>query len=284
MTAGKEWISIAEAGKLTGIEAFYIRRAMQERLVQYEGRPESACFRRHEVALWQAKAAELVDRLCASKEKHCFRKAAYAPKHRYILPFRGTWLTGGTHIKHCTRYAWDFAVVDSSDYGKCHPGMTETEMLALKMRRGGNHNPRDFLCHGLEIIAPADGVILNAPDPGTFTDDKVDDQGHIAIDHGGHEYSHLNHILGRSVRVKKGDRVRQGQVICLAGGKHGDGVNQPPHLHWDLRDHPHFLFAKGLPMLISKALVYKDGQFERRYAFHLRAGMLVANIAEAEAV
>jgi len=277
MTATEEMLSIANVERLTGIDSCYIRRAMKEGLVQFEDRPAGVFISKSEIALWQSKPHELVQRLRTNREKYFTRKAAYLSKNNYILPFRGTWLVGGPHLKHCTRYAWDFIVVDPSDYDKCHLGITEEEILALKLRRDGNHNPRDFLCHGLEIIAPADGVILEVPDPGRFVNDNEDGQGTIAIDHGNGEYSHLGHVLGRSITVKKGDQVSQGQAICLAGGKHGDGILQTPHLHWDIWDHPHFFFAKGIPMLISKAFIYKNGQFVRRYTFYLRAGFLVSN-------
>lgn len=275
--ATEETLSLSDVEQITGIGSFYIRRAMGEGLVRSEESPDGVRFSKGEIGLWRAKPPELAQRLRANREKHFIRKAGYVSRNNYILPFRGTWLVGGSHLKHCTRYAWDFLVVAPSDYGKCHSGMSEEDVLALKLRRDGNHNPRDFLCHGLEIVAPADGVILEVPDPGWFVNDNEDGQGTVTIDHGNGEYSHLGHVLGRSIPVRKGDRVSQGQVICLAGGKHGDGTHQVPHLHWDIWDHPHFLFAKGIPMLISDAFVYKKGQFVRRRAFYLRAGMLVSN-------
>lgn len=229
---------------------------MHEGLLKHGECETGVCFERGEIGLWQSKAPELADRLRSVREKFPIRKDACHLPNTYILPFRGTWLIGGPHIRHCTRYACDFIVIDPSEYPKCRRRMTENQMHALKMRRDeGTRNPQDLLCHGIEIIAPADGVILSAADPNFYVDDRADDQGIVIIDHGNNEYTRLCHDLGRSIRVKRGDRISQGQVVCLAGGRHGDSVHQTPHLYWDTWDHPHFLFAKGVPMLISRARV-----------------------------
>lgn len=274
-------VSLERAAEITGVRVEFIRRCMAEGLLKYHEHQGQIAFDQGEVDLWLNKAPELADRLRSTRERFPVRKDNYKSPNTYILPFRETWLIGGPHINHCTRYACDFIVVDPVDYGKCRRKMTEKEMLALKMRRDeGIRNPQDFLCHGVEIISPADGVVYMASDPLTCTNDKLDEQGIIMIDHGHNEYTRLCHVLGRSIRVKKGDHVSQGQVVCLAGGRHGDGIHQTPHLHWDIWDHPHFLFAKGIPMLISEGLIYSAGAYHKKQSFYLRQGMLVANVGQ----
>jgi hypothetical protein len=254
---------------------------MAEGLVKHVENGGSLFFEQSEVDLWRREAPELIDRLRLTREKHPLRKGVFRSPNAYILPFRRIWLAAGAHIGHCTRYAIDFVVIAPSHYGQCRRGMSESDLLALEMRlNGGLRNPQDFLCHGVEIIAPADGVILNAADADACWGDHAEDQATVIIDHGHNEYSRLCHVLGRSIRVKNGDHVRQGQLICLAGGRHGDGIYQTPHLHWDIWDHPHFLFAKGVPMRIAKAMVYANGRFAQRRAFYLHDGMLLANVGQ----
>ena len=235
-------------------------------------------FSEEEIQRWISRDRELGKRIETTPEKYPIRKASYVSRNKYILPFTGTWLAGGIHHQHCVRYAWDFVVIDGSDFHLAGAGMTDDEIIALKMRRGTDEgNPRDFLCYCREIVAPAGGKIIAASEPEDFKKDNADGQGHIVIDHGNGEYGRLCHVLGRSIRVRTGDIVTQGQVLCLAGGKHGDGIGQVPHLHWDVWDHPHFLFAKGLPVRVSRAMVHNDGRQRTRHDFYIQRGMLVSN-------
>jgi len=84
---------------------------------------------------------------------------AYAQKNRYILPFKGCWLVtdGGRetapngrirqshfYMAPCVRWAWDFGVVHPDDRTKCHMGMSRTELLALRFRKGKAEGSPDF--------------------------------------------------------------------------------------------------------------------------------------------
>lgn len=273
----KKLYTFRDVEKLLGIKAFFVQRAINEELVKAENSAEGIRFTKDEINLWKTKSPELADRIRKKKEKFPIRKKDYKSKNSYILPFHGVWLVCGTHLNHCTRYAWDFIVIEESDFDKCSVGMRDEEIFRLNMKKNGSHNPRNFLCYGREIISPANGRVLYAPDPANFKSRFFDDQSHIIMDHGNGEIGRLCHILGRSVKVRKGDIVEQGQLICLAGGKHGDGVRRVPHLHWDIWDNQHFLFAKGLPVKISKARTFNKNKNELRYSFFLRKGMLVAN-------
>ncbi|MDQ5823862.1 MAG: M23 family metallopeptidase [Chloroflexota bacterium] len=105
-----------------------------------------------------------------------------------------------------------------------------------------------FIGWGQEVIAPAGGVV-------TYARNDVPDQPHphavdestfrdlpepvwasagntVVIDHGTGEYSVLCHMQQGSVRVNKGDRVAQGQVIGRLGNS---GHSFGPHLHYHLQ-------------------------------------------------
>jgi murein DD-endopeptidase MepM/ murein hydrolase activator NlpD len=65
------------------------------------------------------------------------------------------------------------------------------------------------------------------------------------IKHAANEYSFYAHIKNGTLKVKKGDTIKQGQVI----GKLGNSGNSTgPHLHFHLMDKPSILTGRGLPI------------------------------------
>lgn len=246
----------------------------------------------------------------------------YESKNQYILPFDGTWLVtdGGAaradngwirqnhyYMAPCIRWAWDFCVIHPDDYDKCYPGMSTSDLLALRFRKGQEENTPDFrmsepweeeeyresihpdssdtranYCYGLNIIAPADGIIttrMGAIDDPEFSntvkraqDTDSDEQFDFMISHRNGEYSQVAHVLAKSVKVVPGQEVKQGTLLCGAGGK-----AFMPHLHWGVWDSWHPLFAQALPSTISKCLVYQNGAFVKKENVWLERGILVKN-------
>ncbi len=127
-------------------------------------------------------------------------------------------------------------------------------------RNGGAANT-DFYSWGREVIAPANATVVYArndvPDqtvPGTINPQLYTNVpnpsyavpgNHVLLDHGNNEYSSLGHMQHGSVRVKTGDRVKQGEVLGHIGSA---GDSQLPHLHYQLQTsgEPAYL-ADGLP-------------------------------------
>jgi len=127
-------------------------------------------------------------------------------------------------------------------------------------RNGGGTNA-DFYSWGREVIAPADATILYArndvPDqttPGTINPQLymnvpnpalANPGNHVLLDHGNNEWSSLGHMQHGSVRVRTGDRVKQGEVLGSMGSA---GDSHLPHLHYQLQmsGEPSYL-ADGLP-------------------------------------
>jgi murein DD-endopeptidase MepM/ murein hydrolase activator NlpD len=66
----------------------------------------------------------------------------------------------------------------------------------------------------------------------------------VIIDHENGEHSLLAHMKQGSVRVKVGDRVKQGQVIGLLGASGSPGY---AHLHYQLQASPGLFNGDGLP-------------------------------------
>jgi len=86
-------------------------------------------------------------------------------------------------------------------------------------------------------------TVVYAPIPG---DDVRRELGgnYVIVDHGNGEFSYFAHMRPGSVRVKKGDHVRQGQQIGEIGFA-GDAFI--PHLHYMLIDQADILKAESLP-------------------------------------
>lgn len=91
---------------------------------------------------------------------------------------------------------------------------------------GSYHNGMDIAAaRGQDFVAPADGVVILA------ANDAFTLEGHLLmIDHGmglNSAFLHASELL-----VKKGDVVRQGQVIGRVGAT---GRASGPHLHWGMK-------------------------------------------------
>ena len=177
-------------------------------------------------------------------------KENYVVKGNYILPFTGQWtvVNGGLtkKLSHSwlifpQRYAYDFIIVDSE--GKSHSG-----------DRGAVGN---YYCYGKDIVAPADGEVVRAY--GKYKDTFVDGKNaycdsiniagnYVVIKHNDSEYSFIAHLVPGSLKVKKGDTVKQGEVIAKCGNS---GNSSEPHIHYQLQSGKSFFFSAGLPIAFS---------------------------------
>ncbi|MCI0411469.1 M23 family metallopeptidase [bacterium] len=68
----------------------------------------------------------------------------------------------------------------------------------------------------------------------------------VIVQHEAEEYSSFAHLKQGSIRVKKGDEVKRGQLIAQIGLS-GDGYQ--PHLHFQITDGPDMNYARGIPMI-----------------------------------
>ena len=118
----------------------------------------------------------------------------------------------------------------------------------------------DYYCYGQPILAPAAGTVVTAVDslpdqlPGSM-DPEHPAGNHVVIDHGNGEYSLIAHLQPRSLRVKAGARVRDGDRLGLCGNS---GNTSEPHLHYHLMNGPAMPDADGLPVFFQDLLV--DGK------------------------
>ena len=69
---------------------------------------------------------------------------------------------------------------------------------------------------------------------------------YVILDHGNSEYSVLVHLKKGSVRIKKGDKVKRGDIIAQVGQS---GLSTEPHLHYEVVSSPDPFKQRGLPVV-----------------------------------
>ena len=172
----------------------------------------------------------------------------YQPAIRYSLPFSGEWtaVNGGPDKKTShswsiltQRYAYDFLILN--DIGQSCSG-DKTLLL-------------NYYCYSREVLAPADGVVVEAID--NYSDSRTSGNGavdhaakdirgnYIVIRHAAKEYSLIAHLLPQSLKVKAGQQVKRGEPIAQCGNS---GNTTEPHIHFQIQDGKSFLASAGLPI------------------------------------
>jgi hypothetical protein len=139
--------------------------------------------------------------------------------------------------------------------------------------------PERFPGFGADVRAPADGVVVGVHDrerdhwsrtgwlalPFLLAEGALRELtgpgrilgNHVVLDLGGGVYAELAHLQRRSVRVRPGDAVRAGTVIARCGNS---GNSSEPHLHLQVMDHPHAVFADGIPFTFAGAGLPRNGE------------------------
>ncbi len=171
----------------------------------------------------------------------------YICEKNYIQPFEGkaTVVNGGVSKKFShsweafsQRYAYDFVILDSEGHSY----------------NGNIRDVESYYCYGINIISPSDGEVVEVKSQynNSWIDRKKaychcnDIRGnYIIIKHSDNEYSALCHLMPNSIKVKTGDKVRQGEVIAKCGNT---GNSSEPHLHYQLQTGKNFFTAIGVPI------------------------------------
>jgi murein DD-endopeptidase MepM/ murein hydrolase activator NlpD len=189
----------------------------------------------------------------------------YQSKTRLGLPLTGTWQVANGPFPF-TSHRWVIHQEFGYDLWK-----VDADGLDCK---GDGTRYEDYYSYGRPVIAPADATVYacrddgdDAPllngrtvkDPAEFPRklqayrDLLFQRGgyqellgnHLILDHGNGEYSHLVHLKKGSLRVKKGDKVRQGDGLAEVGNS---GLSNVPHLHYELVSGPDLPNRRGLPL------------------------------------
>lgn len=120
------------------------------------------------------------------------------------------------------------------------------------------------------------GVRKNLPEqvPGALPPDatiQMAGGNHVVVNIGHGRYAFYAHLATRSVRVRRGQKVKTGQVLGLLGNT---GNTDGPHLHFHVMNSPSPLQSSGLPFVFRGF----QGQGVARNVAGLQAGE-VADIA-----
>jgi urea transporter len=166
------------------------------------------------------------------------------------LPVMGEWtVSQGVHGEHTHQgewaHAWDLVITgnDGAEF------------------RGEGLTPRDYHCYEKPVVAPADGIIADLIDG--IPDNPIGDNNvrqnwgnSIVIRHGEHLFSQVSHLKPGSLKVKKGDPVKRGDLIALCGNS---GRSPYPHLHFQIQATPH-IGSKTLDYPLSDFLLNQEGR------------------------
>lgn len=179
----------------------------------------------------------------------------YENKNQYIFPVKGVWRVtcnwDGPN-SHRGAYSQEFAFdLDQLD---------SNLQVILNQKRPNEEYP----CYGKEVIAVADGEVLDSfdqlPENPSSCSDLSKEQiikfaqeygyvhlsggNQVVLKHSNGEYSFYAHLIPGSLSVKKGDKVKRGQILGKVGNS---GNSDGPHLHFQLMDGPDKSTARGLP-------------------------------------
>jgi hypothetical protein len=189
------------------------------------------------------------------------------------LPFGGRWLVawGGDtkelnhhHDSPAQRFALDLLGVNKT--GETH--------------RGDGVKNEDYFCFGREILAPADGIVVEAIDgvrdntPGSMNPYCAVGNS-VLIQHETNEISVLAHLQRGSIVVKAGESVKRGQLVGKCGNS---GNSSEPHLHYHLQDSPIFQDALGIKCFFQKVLVTNGDHSETKSNYSPVKGDIISPV------
>jgi hypothetical protein len=121
--------------------------------------------------------------------------------------------------------------------------------------RGDSTHIENWHGYGSEVLSVADGTVVAAVDDmleGATLSEATGplalenaSGNYVTLDLGGDRYAFYEHLKHGSITVKRGDRVKSGQVIGLLGNS--GSSSSGPHLHFHVGDAGGELAAEGLP-------------------------------------
>ena len=199
------------------------------------------------------------------------RAALKVEDHRspndYAFPLAGTWYVAAAPSLH-SHHRWAANEEFALDLGALGgDGRTH---------KGDGTRLADYYDYGRDVLAVADGTVVEAAADATEANERLRRPGESAEDfqqrtvqaqtellmknpkavignyvvlrHAGGEHSQYAHLKQGSVRVKVGDTVTRGQVLGQVGQT---GNTTEPHLHFQLTDGQDPLYSRGIPIVFK---------------------------------
>ena len=178
---------------------------------------------------------------------------------KLILPFKEEWTVfwGGDtkeqnyHVAYkAQKNAFDMIITDAK--GKSY-------------KTDGKIN-EDYYAFGKELFAPADGEIVLVVDgikdnkPGILNPNYVPGNS-VIIKTVHNEYLFFAHFKQHSIKVKQGQKVKQGDLLGLCGNS---GNSSEPHLHFHIQNIEDMNIATGAKAYFDNILV--NGVLKNEYS------------------
>jgi len=128
-----------------------------------------------------------------------------------------------------------------------------------RLRHRNGESNSDFYSYGAEVLAVANGRIVDAkdgiPENSGTTERNAREitvenvlGNYLVLDIGDGRFATYCHLQPGSLRVKPGESVKAGQVLALLGNS---GNSDAPHLHFQMTDGASPLAAEGIPYEIE---------------------------------
>ena len=174
------------------------------------------------------------------------RNAGYKDTTKLRLPFSGQWFVyqGGHGVFNDA-----YQMTDDQQFAM--------DFVLLKNGlpyEGDATKNEQFFCFGQPVLSPADGTVVRAVDnigdnvPGKAPQD-ASSGNLIIISHTDNEYSVLTNLKQNSVKLKHGDKVKQGDQVGECGNS---GNSVAPKVHYQLQT------SAGFPMVASLPVQFVD--------------------------
>jgi len=175
------------------------------------------------------------------------------------LPFNGEWFVvwGGDtkelnyHVESdAQKNAFDFIIKDKN--GKSY-------------KTDGQTND-DYYAFGKELFAPCDGEIVLVVDgikdnkPGELNPIYIPGNT-VIIKTENNEYLFFAHFKQNSIRVKQGQKIKQGELLGLCGNS---GNSSEPHLHFHIQNVENMNIATGVKCYFEE--IYVNGEIKKDYS------------------
>ncbi len=148
-----------------------------------------------------------------------------------------------------------------------------------KQFKNKGENVEDYYCYNKPVMAPADGTVEAIVDD--VEDNLIGDANlehnwgnSIVIRHDHQLYSQISHLRRDSLKVKKGDTVKKGDIVASCGNS---GRSPYPHVHFQIQQTP-FVGSKTMNYPLSHFIVNKNGHKDYHFFGYPAEGDNIKNI------
>ncbi len=188
------------------------------------------------------------------------------------LPFMGEWTVSQGEEGEYThqgdwRYAWDFVILNNKG----------------EQYSGSGNKLTDYYCYEKNVISPAAGVVVEINDG--IDDNKIGNVNliqnwgnSIVIKHTEYLYSQISHLKKGTFKVKKGDRIKKGDILAKCGNS---GRSPFPHLHFQLQATP-YVGSKTIDYPVDHYVKRLNNDFELHQYSKPKENETVSNIKTTE--